>query len=128
MGFFSFLLNLQYCLSIICRQTSSLHFGVMADKSYYSTKHPQTQRFSLTVHSWRCRGRVCPPYGFSSFHRPFHKAFQDRTFKEIMKGFEAFTAVMFQVEIFRVVTSCSIVVGYQRFGGRRCLHLQGEVL
>jgi len=36
-------------------------------------------------------------------------------------------AVMFQVEVFWAVTPCSIVVGYQRFGGPCCLHLQGEV-
>jgi hypothetical protein len=36
-------------------------------------------------------------------------------------------AVMFQVEAFWVVTPCSVVVGYKRFGGPRCLHLQGEV-
>jgi hypothetical protein len=29
-----------------------------------------------------------------------------------MKSFEAFMAVMFQVEVFWVVTLCSIVVGY----------------
>jgi hypothetical protein len=32
-------------------------------------------------------------------------------------GFEAFTAVMFQVDVFWVVKPCSVVVGYQRFGG-----------
>jgi len=32
----------------------------------------------------------------------------------------------FQVEVFWVVTSCSVVVGYRRFGGLCCLHLQGE--
>jgi hypothetical protein len=40
--------------------------------------------------------------------------------------FEAFTAVMFLVEVFWVVTPCSVVVGYQRFGGPSCLHLQGN--
>jgi hypothetical protein len=34
---------------------------------------------------------------------------------------------MFQVEVLSVVTPCSVVVGYQRFGGSCCLHLQGEV-
>jgi len=29
-------------------------------------------------------------------------------------SFEAFTAVMFQVEVFWVVTPCNVVVGYQR--------------
>jgi hypothetical protein len=33
-----------------------------------------------------------------------------------------------QVKVFWVVTSCSVVVGYQRFGGPCCLHLQGESL
>jgi len=33
---------------------------------------------------------------------------------------------MFLVEVFWVVTPCS-VVGYQRFGGPSRLHLQGEV-
>jgi hypothetical protein len=41
--------------------------------------------------------------------------------------FEAFTAAMFQVEVFWVVTSCSVVVGYQCFRGPYYLHLQGEV-
>jgi hypothetical protein len=38
--------------------------------------------------------------------------------------FEAFTAVMFQVEIFWVVTPCCVVVGYQDFGEPCCLHLE----
>jgi hypothetical protein len=37
-------------------------------------------------------------------------------------SFEAFTA-MFQVEVYLVVTPCSIVVGYQRFRCLFCLHL-----
>jgi hypothetical protein len=35
--------------------------------------------------------------------------------------------VIFQVAVLRVVTPCSVVVGYQRFGGPYCLYLQGEV-
>jgi len=35
----------------------------------------------------------------------------------IYASFGAFTVVMFQVEAFRVVTPCSVMVGYQRFGG-----------
>jgi hypothetical protein len=35
--------------------------------------------------------------------------------------------MMFQVEVFWVVTLCNIVVGYQRVRGPCCLHLQGEV-
>jgi hypothetical protein len=42
--------------------------------------------------------------------------------------FEAFTAVKIQVDVFWVVTSCGVVVGYQRFGGPCCLHLQGDVI
>jgi hypothetical protein len=38
-------------------------------------------------------------------------------------SFEASTEVMFQVEVFWVVTPCSVVVGYQRFRGPCCLHL-----
>jgi hypothetical protein len=41
-------------------------------------------------------------------------------------SFEAFTALIFQVEVFCVVTRCSVVVGYQRFRGPCCLHLQTE--
>jgi hypothetical protein len=35
--------------------------------------------------------------------------------------FEAFTVMTFQVEVFLVVTPCSVVVGYQRFRGPCCL-------
>jgi hypothetical protein len=35
--------------------------------------------------------------------------------------------MMIQVEVFWVVTSCSVVIGYQCFGGPCCYHLQGEV-
>jgi hypothetical protein len=37
--------------------------------------------------------------------------------KDIVVIFEAFTAVIFQVEVFCVVTTCRVVVGYQRFRG-----------
>jgi hypothetical protein len=40
--------------------------------------------------------------------------------------FEVFTAVIFHVEVFWVVTPCNVVLGYQRFGGPCCVHLQGE--
>jgi hypothetical protein len=36
-------------------------------------------------------------------------------------------AVMFQVEVFWIVTPCGVVIGYQRFRGTCCLHLQGGV-
>jgi hypothetical protein len=37
--------------------------------------------------------------------------------------FGAFTAMKIQVEVFRIVTPCSDVVGYRRFGRCCCLHL-----
>jgi len=37
---------------------------------------------------------------------------------------EVFTAVKIQVEFFRVVTPCNVVVGYQRFGSPRIRLLQ----
>jgi len=45
---------------------------------------------------------------------------------QIMR-FMVFTAVKAQVEVFWVVLPCSVVVGYQHFGWRCCLHLQDEV-
>jgi len=36
-------------------------------------------------------------------------------------------AVKTQVQVFWSGTPCSVVVGYQRFGGPCCLYLQGEV-
>jgi hypothetical protein len=42
--------------------------------------------------------------------------------------FEVFTAMNIQVVVFWVVTPCSDVIGYQRFGGPCCLHRQGEVV
>jgi hypothetical protein len=38
-------------------------------------------------------------------------------------SFEALTVVMFQVEVFWVVTSCNVLVEFQCFRGLRCLHL-----
>jgi hypothetical protein len=40
--------------------------------------------------------------------------------------FQVFTAVKIHVEVFWVVTPCSVVVGYERFGRPCCLCLQGE--
>jgi hypothetical protein len=40
-------------------------------------------------------------------------------------SFEVFTVVRIQVDVFWVVTPCSVAVGYQRFRGPSCLHLQG---
>jgi len=39
--------------------------------------------------------------------------------------FEVFTAVRIQVETFWGVMPCIVSLGYQRFGGPCCLHLQG---
>jgi len=44
----------------------------------------------------------------------------------IVTSFMAFTAVIFDVEVFWVMTPCSVVVGYQCFRGLCCLHLQGD--
>jgi hypothetical protein len=40
-------------------------------------------------------------------------------------SFESFNVVMFQVEVFWIVTPCIVVVGYRRFRGPCCLHLLG---
>jgi hypothetical protein len=45
----------------------------------------------------------------------------------LITTFEPFTAVMFQVEVFWVVTPCSVTVGCQRFRDPCCLYLQGEM-
>jgi hypothetical protein len=50
----------------------------------------------------------------------------DKETSVLNAGYEAFTAAMFQVEVFWVVTPCSVAVGYQPFSGPCCLHLQGE--
>jgi hypothetical protein len=42
--------------------------------------------------------------------------------KTVSASLEAFSVVMFQVEVFWGVTQCSVVVGYQRFRGPCCLH------
>jgi hypothetical protein len=42
-------------------------------------------------------------------------------------SFEVSTALLFQTEVFCVVTQCSVVVGYKRVKGSCCLHLQGAV-
>jgi hypothetical protein len=42
------------------------------------------------------------------------------------KSFKAFMVMMFQVEIFWVVTPCNVVVGYQCFRGPYCFYIQGE--
>jgi hypothetical protein len=41
--------------------------------------------------------------------------------------FESFTAAMFEIEVFWVVMPCSVALGYRRFRGPCCLHLQVEV-
>jgi hypothetical protein len=38
-----------------------------------------------------------------------------------------FKEIMIQFMVFWIVTSCSVVVGFHRFGGRCCLYLQGSV-
>jgi hypothetical protein len=53
----------------------------------------------------------------------------EKFYKAYVKGrhgerFEIFTAMKIQIVIFWVVTPCSNMVGYQRFGGPCCFHLQ----
>jgi hypothetical protein len=36
-------------------------------------------------------------------------------------------AVEVEVEVFCIVTQCSVVVGFQRFVGPYCIHLVGDV-
>jgi len=41
--------------------------------------------------------------------------------------FEVFIVMKIQVKVFLVIMLCSVVMGYQHFGGPQFLHLQGEV-
>jgi len=41
------------------------------------------------------------------------------------EGFEVSKAVKIQIKIFWIMTSCSVVVGYQRFGQPYYSHLLG---
>jgi hypothetical protein len=43
-----------------------------------------------------------------------------------VRDIKAFTAVKIHVEVFCVVTPCGVPVGYRRFGGPCCFHLEGE--
>jgi len=47
------------------------------------------------------------------------------TFKHVRASSGIKTSSVLRVEVFWVVTQCSVVVGYQRFGGPCFLHLQG---
>jgi len=49
------------------------------------------------------------------------------TLRNPIARFLVFTAVIFQVKVFWVVTPCSAVVRYQRFRGPCCLPLRDEV-
>jgi hypothetical protein len=44
----------------------------------------------------------------------------------VLLRFEILTAVKTEITVFCVVTPCSDVVRYRRFGGPCCFHLQGE--
>jgi fatty-acid desaturase len=46
------------------------------------------------------------------------------SFPEFRARLEIFTAMKFHVVVFWVMTVCSVTVGFHRFGGPRCLHLQ----
>jgi hypothetical protein len=48
----------------------------------------------------------------------------------VMVGYNRFggpCCIYLQVEVFWIVTPCSVVVEYQSFGGPYCFHLQGEM-
>jgi hypothetical protein len=63
------------------------------------------------------------------FFRKFRQYLHHVTSKfssRFLISFEAYRVVMFQVEVFWHVTSCSVVVGYECFRDPYCLHLQGE--
>jgi hypothetical protein len=55
------------------------------------------------------------------------KVQKHNSFKTFNARFEVFKAVKVLVMVFWIVTPCSVVVGYQRFGRPCCFHLQGEV-
>jgi len=42
-----------------------------------------------------------------------------------LKAFKE-TVLRIEIDVLWVVTPCSVVVGYQRFGGPWCLRLQGD--
>jgi hypothetical protein len=68
-----------------------------------------------------------PPIVLSSDHPPPPQCPVFSPFTISLKvSFEDFTAMMFHGEVFCVMTPCSVVVGYQRFRGPCCLHLQVE--
>jgi hypothetical protein len=46
---------------------------------------------------------------------------------KLLARFDIFTVEKIQVKVLCGVTPCSVVVGYQRFGGSCCLHLQGDL-
>jgi hypothetical protein len=46
---------------------------------------------------------------------------EDRQTEEFDARFEVFTAVKIQVQVYWVLTPCSVVVGYRRFGGYWCV-------
>jgi hypothetical protein len=71
-----------------------------------------SKKFSLIL--WR---RPSPKLGCGAKRRERDKL------PITVANFEAFTAVMFQVEVFWVVTPCGVVVGYRRFRGPCCLSL-----
>jgi hypothetical protein len=86
-------------------------------------------RITCTWSKWKVTGSAyCVPF-FPTFLCSFISLFLSASslfYTDV--SFEAFTAVMFQVKVLWVVTPCCVVVGYHRFRGLCCLHLQGEDL
>jgi hypothetical protein len=81
--------------------------------------------------SGRCREEKIsqPPPGIEPPNiQPIANCYTDRATPDfctidLIANFEAFTAVKVQVEVFWVVTLCSVVVGYQHFRSWCCVHL-----
>jgi len=48
--------------------------------------------------------------------------------EELKTRCEIYTEMNIQFEDFWVVTTCSDAVGYQRFGGPGCIHLQDDMI
>jgi hypothetical protein len=83
---------------------------------------------------YRVSNPGCPARGLVSISTAIHLSFTSFIIGDFSGKVEMAKAwsrrgankKMFQVEVFWVVTPCSVVVGYQRFGVPCCLHLQGE--
>jgi hypothetical protein len=81
--------------------------------------HPPTFNHPNNIKWWIQTSRYFPFLKSKYSSQNFNS--QSLKFKPNSESFEAFTMVTIQV--FWVVTPCSVIVGYQRFRGPYCLHL-----